>query len=322
VTFACNAIGTEANGDGSGLPIMRVEDVKQHRLENHWINQWSSGPYATALTFPAFADGVPMVRSSSFRARQAFFKQQLGGEGLLASWYTDKQQLNLEIVTEWNRDTESLTGVNRHGQIIDWGFDETADPSAWPRLTHVADIFGPIVRTSGEERENVVSGSCDWDPDFEQLRAGPFTFSSANGIKKNKGRIKQGDPINSQILDNPTHFQWLLQRRLARLQFGLTFVEVTGPFDPWTNYDVGQGVLLTSEDGPGPDGYVDHPFIITRVKADVVAGLVTFTLWDIRDVLIATAFENGFDRIPEETDDADDAPIESDDADVALLELR
>lgn len=285
VTLAFNAIGTEENGDGSGLPIMRVEDAKQHRLENHWINQWSSGPYVNAVTFPQFNDGVPKVRSSSFLTRQNFFKDQLGGEGLLVSWYADRQQSTLDVVRQWNRDTESRLGVNQHGQVVDWGFDESVDTSAWPRLDHVAEIFGPIVRTAGEERENVVSGSCDWDPDFEKQRAGPFTFQSAAGIQKYKNRIKQGEIIESQILDSPDHFGWILQRRLARLQFGTTLIEVTGPLNPWANYDVGQGVLVTSEDGPGPDGYVDHEFIILRRAPDVVQGLMTFTLWDVRDLL-------------------------------------
>lgn len=289
VNFAFNAIGIEEIGDGSGLPIMRVEDAKQHRLENHWINQWSSGPYVDTGTFPQFEDGVPMVRSSSFLERQNFFKAQLGGEGLLVSWYTDQQQANLDIVRQWNRETESRTGVNQHGQIVDCGFDETVDSSSWPRLQHVTDVFGPITRTSGEERENVVVGSCDYDPDFEKYRAGPFTFQSAAGIQKYKGRIKQGEVIESQILDNQSHLAWVLQRRLARLQFGTTLINVIGPLNPWANYDVGRGVLFNSEDGPGPNGYVDHEFIILRRKADIVAGLMTFTLWDIRDLLLLFA---------------------------------
>lgn len=321
VTLAFNAIGIEEVGDGSGLPIMRVEDAKQHRLENHWIRQWSSGLYATAVDYPQFEDGVPMVRSSSFRARQNFFKQQLGGEGLIVSWYTDTQQANLDIVRQWNRETESRTGVNQHGQVVDFGLDETVDTSAWPRLQHVTDVFGPIVRTSGEERENVVVGSCDWDPDFEKLRAGPFSFSSAAGIRKYKRRIKQGDAIDSQILDNPSHFQWILQRRLARLEFGTTLLEVPGPLNPWANYDVGQGVLFTSEDGPGPNGYVDHPFIILRRKPSIATGLITFTLWDVRDILIDTAFEGGLDRLFYETDDVSLEAVETDDATLAPLEV-
>jgi hypothetical protein len=205
---------------------------------------------------------------------------------------------------------------------MDWGLDETVDPTTWPRLDHVTHVFGPITRTSGEERENVVVGSCDWDPDFEKERAGPFTFTSTSGITKYKGRIKQGDVINSQILDNPTHFQWVLQRRLARLEFGVTLLEVPGRLDPWANYDVGQGVLFNSEDGPGPSGYVDHPFIILRRKADVVNRLMTFTLWDVREVLIDTAFENGLERLPDETDVSVDAFMETDDADLAPLEIR
>jgi hypothetical protein len=285
VTLAFNAIGIEDVGDGSGLPIMRIEDAKQHRLENHWINQWSSGAYATALVFPQFEDGTAMVRSSSFTARQQFFIDQLGNDGILVSEYADTRQSNLDIVRQWNTDTESKIGINQHGQIIDFGFDEFVDPSAWPRLNHVTDIFGPLVRTAGEERENVVTGSCDWDPDFDKARAGPFTYTSSAGIAKYKGRIRQGQPINSKMLDNTDHFQWILQRRLSRLEFGLTMIQVQVPIDPWLTVDVGEGILLNSEDGPGPLGYVDEPCIIMRRKISLQTRLMTLTLWDISGLL-------------------------------------
>ncbi len=287
VTMAFNAIGIEDVGDGSGLPIMRIEDAKQHRLENHWINQWSSGPYATTLVFPQFEDGTAMVRSSSFADRQQFFINQLGDDGILVSEYADAQQSPIDIVQQWNTDTESRLGVNQHGQIMDWGLDEFVDTSDWPRLDHVVDIFGPMVRTSGDERENVVSGSCDWDPDFEKERAGPFIYPSAEGIQKNKGRIRRRPegPIESRILDNTAHFQWILQRRLTRLQFGLTMLEVSVPIDPWLNRDVGTGVLLNSEDGTGPNGYVNLPCIILRRRISLQSRLMTLTLWDVHDLL-------------------------------------
>ncbi len=287
VTLAFNAIGIEDVGDGTGLPIMRIEDAKQHRLENHWINQWSSGPYATDLVYPQFEDGTAMVRSSSFTARQQFFIDQLGDAGILVSEYADTQQSNLDVVRQWNTDTESKIGVNQHGQILDFGFDEFVDTSDWPRLNHVTDIFGPMVRTSGIERENVVSGSCDWDPDFDKTRAGPFIYSSTTGIAKYKGRIRQGEPIIAKMLDNTEHFQWVLQRRLERLQVGLTMIDVPVPIDPWLNYDVGTGVLLNSEDGPGPDGYVDQPCLIMRRRISVQSRLMTLTLWDVGDLMNA-----------------------------------
>ncbi len=285
VTFAFNAIGIEEIGDGTGNPIMRVEDMKQHRLENHWLDQWSTGPYATTLVFPQFGDGVPKVRSSSFTTRQQYFKDSFGGEGLLVSEYAEEQQSTLDVVRQWNRDTESRLGVNQHGQIMDWGLDEAADPTLWPSLLDVTELWGPIRRTAGEERENVVVGSCDWDNDFEKFRTGPLQFSSAAGIQKNKFFIKKGDPVDSQMLDTFDALSWVLQKRLARLQFGMTQIEVTARLNPWANYDVGSGVLVTSEDGPGPDGYVDHPFIILRRSLDVVAGLITLTLWDVQSLL-------------------------------------
>jgi hypothetical protein len=171
----------------------------------------------------------------------------------------------------------------------------------------------------------VVVGSCDFDPDFEKFRAGPFTFSSAAGIQKYKGRTKQGDVINSEMLDNPVHFQWVLQRRLARLKFGTTLLKVPVRLDPWANLDVGKGIFFTSEDGPGPDGYVLRAFKILRRAVDLPNRIVTWTLWDVGDIFIATAYESepgaadGLARVFYATDDSSVEPNATDDADLEPL---
>ncbi len=280
VNLAFNAIGTEEFGDGTGLPIMRAEDVKQHWLENHALNRWTSGPYTTTLIYPQWEDGTAKVRTSSFLARQNFFKTQFGSptEGLMFSWYTDKQMPTLDVARHFNAETESKLGINGHGQIVDFGFDPSVDITTWPKLDHVTDVFGTITRTTGEERENVVTGFCDWDGDFDKFRIGPLHFESAAAIAQYKGRRKSGDDLEAILLDQADQLAWVLEQRLNRLKVGLTMLEVPLPLG-WIDYDVGSGIRLTSEDGPGPNGYEDEPGIIMRRRIDIRNRLVMYTLW-------------------------------------------
>jgi hypothetical protein len=62
-------------------------------------------------------------------------------------------------------------------------------------------------------------------------------------------------------------------------------IQVQVPIDPWLTVDVGEGILLNSEDGPGPLGYVDEPCIIMRRKISLQTRLMTLTLWDISGLL-------------------------------------
>ncbi len=225
-----------------------------------------------------------MVRSSSFRDRQAFTASSFGGRGLTFGFYTDEAKAITDWVRLLMRDTESRTGTNGHGQIVKFGFDETLDVSTWPHLDHTADLFGPLRRTSGNERENVVVGSCDWDPDAERYRAQVAPLLSAAAIAKFKDRKRQGDSIDSLFLNKADQLTWVLQRRLARLENGMTFVEVTGSIG-LLDYDVGSGIRLTSEEGPGTNGYEDHPFIVLRRRLNLASLLVTYTLWDIAELL-------------------------------------
>lgn len=314
VNLACNAVGLI---DADGLPIMHSERVKQFIIENDLINNWSSGALADDSDYPKFNDGVPKANSRSFDERQTYLDGKRGSD-VLVSFYAGEQRSTLDWIHDKNIWTEGWIGVNGQGQVIDFGINEDADPSTWARIEHVSDIFGPLVRTSGEERQNVVEGSCDLDNDTDKFRIGPITLTSAAGIKKYKGRQKPGDPINAEMFNDQTTAYMFWNMRLSRLQFGLTTVEVTGPLG-WIDRDVTEGVLLTSEDGPGADGYVDHPFLILWRQIDLVARLVTYTLLDVKDLLFATAYTNGLDRLGEMSDEDDDSGVMSDDDEEAAL---
>lgn len=284
VNLTVNLIGREHIGDGTGYPIIDAHAIEQHIIENEFIAHKTSGLWVTAATAPKFSDGTPIVRSSTFRDRQSFTATALGGRGLTFGFAYDDQKPVTEWVRLLMRDTETRTGTNGHGQIVKFGVDPDVDTSTWPRLDHVSDLFGPIRRVSGEERENVVLGQCDWDPDAERFRAQSGPTASTAAITKYKGRRRQGDSLDSLFLNDVEHLEWVLARRLERLAYGSTYVDITGGIG-FLDSDVGDGILLTSDEGPGADGYEDHPFIIVRRRLNLASLLVTYTLWDVSELL-------------------------------------
>ncbi len=310
INLCVNLVGVEDVGDGTGLPLIDAMACWQHWLENPILNDWTSGPWCqdgSPATAPIWEDGTYKVRSSAFADRQTFLASSYGGRGLTVGWGVDKQQSVDAWNAEWIRSTETRIGTNGHWQLTVWGVDETQDPTDWPRIDHVTDIFGQVQTLSGQERQNVVSGACDWDADASRFRAGPITFTSTAGVLKYKGHKKQGDqPLDSTILNDATQFAWVLQRRLTRLQFGARLITLQGPVR-YLDYDVGTGILLNTIEGTAA-GYADRPCIILRRALDIPTWITTYTLLDVRDLLWTTAIPGGLESTLGPLDDETGSP--------------
>ncbi len=288
VNMTVNALGAEDVGDGTGLPLIDAHAVQQHWIDNHLLGSYTSGLWVTAADNPEWEDGTAKVRSTSFADAQTFSISKIGNRGLTVGWYVESPASLSQWIKEWNDSTETRLGVNGHGQFMLGWIDELATTTAWPRVDHVPQLFGTISRSPGEERENVVSGQCDYDPDASRFRSEPVTVTSTAGITKYKNRRKPGDPLQSHILNDTDQLTWVLQRRLWRLQYGSTTVKVTGGLD-LLDTDVGDGILLTSIEGPGASGYVDTPMLILWRETAINDRLTTYTLLELNSTLIPLA---------------------------------
>lgn len=320
VTIAANLIGLEHVGDGTGLPIGLGFPAWQHCLENFVLAGKTGGPWVTTSTAPKWDDGTPKVNSDSFAQLQARSAVSLGRDGIYAGWYQDVQVPTTQLQAQLMAWTESKAGISRHGQFKVFALDETVDTSTWRRIEHVTDVFGQVEITFGEERETSCEGVADWDPDFSAFRIAPIKEPSSSGYTRYKNRHKPGALMENGLLTDDTQLRWILQRRLARLQHGTTLVTVIGK-EEWLDLDVGDGVLLTTEEGTGASGYEDRACAILRRRYDVARRLVTLTLWDVDDVMIATAETNGLSRLGTVSDDDADAMVVSDDETDAPLVL-
>lgn len=330
VNMTVNAWMADDVGDGTGLPFLHAHRIKHWFVENHLINRWTSGAYTDASTFPQWNDGTPMVRSSSYVARQAFTAASLGGLGLTGALYLPDgggRRAAVDVHGDLNTWTETFNPINGHGQICDFGFDETLDPTNWPAFDHVTSVFGPVTQVMGVARNNVVSSECDWDPDKGTYRLVAVPRSSAAGIQKAKGQRLPGDLVSNGMLFDPLQQTWVDDRRLRRLEFGMRFVEAPGKQD-WLDYDINAGIQLTSDEGYGATGYVQHKFVIWRRKFDVSTRKTTYTLWDVQQLLLETLYPpaspgapSGLDRQFLITDVSGDAPLVTDDDTLAPLVL-
>lgn len=318
VNITANAIGTEDVGDGSGNPIVQAHYIEHHLFENHFINRSTGGLWTTASTYPKFDDDTPVVKSSTFVARQNYTIASLGDRGLEGVFYSDTEQRSTaDVVADLMEWTESRTGISADGQIMKFGLDETVSTEDWPRIIHEVEVYGDITRESGVDRENVLAGSCDWDPDGGKFRYGPITRTNQPAIEAWKNRRKEGEPHENKLIRQPALLRWVMDRRLARLGRGMTLVDARGPVD-WLDYDIGTGILFNSEDGPG-DGYVDQAMIILRRRYDVANQSVTLTLWDVQATIYETLYGAGVAMFA--TDDEGTAPLATDDPDTAPVPL-
>jgi hypothetical protein len=293
INIASNGWGRDDVGDGTGLPLFDAHACEQDWLENFILNNWTSGPLTTNTVAPRFRDGTYIMRTTSFADRQAATVDALGGRGLTCSWYPNAQKTIGDWVASWNRETGSRIGVNRHGQIILSAIDETADTSAWPRVDHVSHLFGPLTITFGEERRNAGSIIGDWDPDKQTYRGTTYDLTNAEAIAKYKGRRRDGSLIESSILREPDQLQWILDRELTLYGLGVSVVEFTGPKWFLSTFDVGEGVLLTSEDGTGPAGWVNRPVVITAMDYAIHDELVTCTGIDLGATFLPAVPDTG-----------------------------
>lgn len=280
INITINGWGREDVGDGTGLPLFDAHACQQDFIENMLLGDWTSGPLATNTVAPQFEDGTYIVNTTSFADRQAFTAASLGGRGLTCSWLVDTFRSVPEWFERWNAQTESELGTDEDGRVIVWGLDETVDTSTWPRVDEVSDLFGNFQFVAGQDRENVKAATGDWDGDKQMYRGTPFTFVNTTAVEKFKGRRVEGERLEFDILREPTQMEWVVQRRLTRLGLGTRMVEITGGVG-FHDHRIGTGILLTCEDGPGPNGYVDHPLIIKRKKFDIDPKLVTYTLLDV-----------------------------------------
>ncbi len=283
VTPAANVVGVEDSGDGTGLPLTDFFVAKNWFDENIVVRN-SKMPNGPGQLWPqtdgdlaTYADGTPIVRGSSYVAAQARTVTAFGASGLQVSAYFGDQMALRDAEQLWNDNGWGRTGTNEHGQLLVLKLNLYDDPSTFQRVEHVSRIFGPVTMTNPQaEIENVVQGTCDWDPDFARYRNKLVERKDDDAIDHNKNMRKPSKVIDGKLTRDPLQFQFILDERLTYAKDGPTYYTFQGDMG-LVDYRIGSGILLTSIMGPGSAGVVDLPMIVLKKHVALDQHLVTMT---------------------------------------------
>jgi hypothetical protein len=253
---------------------------------------------------------------SSFASAQAQSAASLGGIGLPISGYIHEGNSLRDAAQLWNDNGGCWTTVEEHGRVKVFLLDQYADTTTWPRIDDVNRVFGTLdTPRAVDEQMNVVRGGCDFDPDGDAFREDNLEARSAEAIRRNKGYVKSSKHIDGKLLGHPAHLQWVLNRKLAIHQDGPIYVEVNDCDFGLVDYPIGSGVVFTSQDGPGADGYVEQPLLILDRKPNLDGKTCSMLFLDVgTDKLVKPAgrrfIATNNDAIaPIATNDADQAPL-------------
>lgn len=288
ITLAANVIGVEDVGDGTGKPITDYFTAYNWFLENCVLKnsnqprvETGTGHWPLLANLITYADGTYVIRGSSFADTQAQTAALFGGRGFQVSAYFGDPMAVRDVIALWNLNANCRLGVNEHGQIFVYRFDPLVDTSAWPLIEHSTRLFGDVIRTNPQtETENVVQGTCDWDPDGQRYRNQLVSIVSPSGLAHNKNiRKLTTPPLEGKLTRDVAQWNYVLNERLAALRDGPVYVEFTGD-KGLGDLPVGSGIRLTTIMGTGAVGYVARPLIILRKRTQVGKRLVTLTCLD------------------------------------------
>lgn len=293
VTLAANMIGIEDQGDGSGLPITDYFTFANWWADNclHVQAQQPTGPGTlwpqTNGEIPLWSDGVAKTRQSTFAAAQAFTAAALGGNGLQISAYFG-EGMSLRDATQQIAENGGCRWViDEYGSLGVSILDLEQDPSTWPRIDHVSRVFGEVRRwRAHDETQNVVQGSCDWDPDGQKYREEQLSIVRAAAIRHSKGIQKRSKHIDGKLLANPDHFQWLLERHAVLYENGPVYVAIDDCDAGLLDYPVWSGIQFTSQLCPGAFGWVDRPLIILSKNFHTDQKTVSLLCLDVAEILV------------------------------------
>jgi len=323
-TLSANLAGLEDRGDGSGELITEYFTAYAHWWDN-FVHTQSAKPTVdigggvlgwpqVEADCPQWSDAITKTMHSSFAVAQAQTVTALGGVGLTVSAYFNEGISLRDAAQLWNDNGGCWTTVEEHGRVKVFLLDQYADTTTWPRIDDVNRVFGTLdTPRAVDEQMNVVRGGCDFDPDGDAFREDNLDARSAAAIRRNKGYVKSSKHIDGKLLGHPAHLQWVLNRKLAIHQDGPIYVEVNDCDFGLVDYPIGSGVVFTSQDGPGADGYVEQPLLILDRKPNLDGKTCSMLFLDVgTDPLIVRESQqfiltNDVDG-PRLSNDLDEAP--------------
>lgn len=259
-----NACTTEHLGNGLGATISNAARIDQHLFTELVFNDHKAGLWAG---IPLYADGVPILRSSSWLNAETQQIARVGGEG-----YTGRVALieptTLRTLIEGAVQSWGLhRGINRHGQVVVGHYDDAIDTTAtYEAFTDVRRIVGHIrVDPRTRELENSLPYAWDFRPVLNAFDVTDAVLEDATSIAAYLGKPKRGQSRTLPYAGDAITVADVMQRALLLGKYVREWGDVPVAIDA-LGVDLFSVIEVTDEEGTGAEGYQGEFLLVLEVE--------------------------------------------------------
>lgn len=288
--ICANLKGIEDIGDGTGTLIDDIHLQYKHLLLN-WIlgDSYFSGSWLPSPTYEYFpgGDDVCLVNTQSFVTASAQASVYLTGgfKGAFLLGAEGRRTTIRQVISDMNVCSNVFLGWNKYSQLFVTMLNRNRAeflgnrrPTHWRR-----DSLTDPARVTTKKRDwrvNILTGQ--WGMNY---RSGNWeSTASVNDVASElRGRDERSEAY-PMVQDDDTAAAVMQQR--------LDFMAAAPREYTWgeslcgLRNDVLDGIPVTDYNGDGPSGYINRAMLITGQTIDTKANRVTFTAFDVDDLMI------------------------------------
>jgi len=255
-----NGCTTEEVGDGSGSTITQAARGAQHLITELVLNDHKAGIWTG---IPAFADGTPQIRSSSYAHAEAVQVARVGGNGYTMRLVLDGPTPLRDVLQKLVQSFGLHHGINRHGQIVAGHYDDAIDPErVYPLFTDAREIVGDLTITpKTSELETTIPYAHTYRAIEKSYLVTDAVIEDAAAIADNRGKPKVGPARALPYTADTTTIADVMTRTLMLGRSVRQWLEVPLGIEGLI-VDVFDVVRITDEAGLGALGYQEAYLLV------------------------------------------------------------
>lgn len=261
-----NACTLEETGLGTGGGIESAPDAVQLIVTEVGLRRHKAGAWEGV---PLFADGVPMVRTSTFAARKAQEIARVGGIGYRARIALDRPTTFRHFLEGCVQSFGLHFGIDEHGGLVAGHYDDAIDVTAPYVRFDERTIAGHLrVTPLTDELETRIRYDHGYRPVTQAYafvdQYLPAAETSA-AITANRGEITLGPKRTLAYAADQGTVDDVVARTLLCAQYVREWVEIPTGI-PGLGVALFQVVQVTDYEGIGATGYVDEWILVLEIE--------------------------------------------------------
>ncbi|CAN5840272.1 hypothetical protein BH24ACT15_BH24ACT15_30740 [soil metagenome] len=249
-----NVDGVEDAGDGSGTLLTNADDIFEHIMLNVILNTYRGGAYFTDVPYSPGLFNRASVTAAKIAAVARIGIGGYQGAGALTTQIGVRQLIH-DLLVSYDLDLYQYPGAWYVKRFNPNAVSRSALPSLTPDNAVLKSTMEPVL----EQRKH-----------FNQLPyfAGPISGDGTKGYLVS-GEMRDGPSINDFgeiIISEPTYLLWtqhpttafsVVSQYLKRSAYPPISASFLAPIR-WFNLPIASEIALTSPEGFGPSGWVNH----------------------------------------------------------------